>query len=260
VLLEPGRTAYDVAFRLFGFPVRIHPFFWLFSALLGSDLLVLGPLYLAIWIAIVFASILVHEMGHALAFRRYGRDARIVLYSFGGLAIPNALVLGRTHRIIVALAGPFAGFLLAGAVYGSDRLTHWSSENGSYARAAYLMLFSINVTWGILNLMPVFPLDGGQVSQELCEARWPGRGQRIGLQISFWAAIAIATYCGLCEYELRTGKLQILNYVPIILIGSTYTAILFLFLAFQSYRLLQQIGRGPHTYYEAPDDRVPWER
>jgi len=262
VLAEPGRTPYDLNFRLLGFRVRVHPFFWIGAGLLGGSLLE-GPnssfSAWLIWIAVVFVSIIVHELGHAIAFRRFGRNASIVLYAFGGLAVPDSVVGGRTRRILVSLAGPFAGFVLAALVYGSDQLTHWGSENGELVRFLYRQLFNVNLYWGIFNLLPVFPLDGGQVASELCEARWPARGFRISLQISIWVAAAIAVYSLVCVYELQTQQFQVLKVLPWWFPpGSVYMGILFLILAVQSYQLLQQIGRG--MYYEAPDDRTPWER
>jgi Zn-dependent protease len=260
VLAEPARTPYDLNFRLLGFRVRVHPFFWLGAGLLGGNFLQVSFAAWLIWIAVVFVSIIVHELGHAIAFRRFGRNASIVLYAFGGLAVPDSVVGGRMRRILVSLAGPFAGFVLAGLVYGSDQLAHWSSkENGSLVPFFYVMLIYVNLYWGIFNLLPVFPLDGGQVASELCEARWPARGFRISLQISVWVAAAIAVYSFVCEYETRTQQLQLLKELPWWFPrGGMYSGILFLILAVQSYQLLQQLGRG--MYYEAPDDRTPWER
>src|SRR5215471_17040999 len=97
VFAEPARTPYDLNFRLFGFPVRIHPLFWLGTVLLGSNLLHQdnGLLFLAIWIVVVFVSILVHEFGHGLAYRRYGSHAHVILWMFGGLAVGSPDVHGR---------------------------------------------------------------------------------------------------------------------------------------------------------------------
>ena len=126
MLAEPERTPYDLRFRFLGFPVRIHPFFWLGSALLGANSLDLGIGYLAIWIVVVLVSILVHELGHAFAFRRYGAGADVILYAFGGLAVPTHAISGRGRRILISLAGPVAGFILAGLVFASNLVTPWA--------------------------------------------------------------------------------------------------------------------------------------
>lgn len=257
MLAEPARTAYDLNFRIFGFPVRVHPLFWLGAVLLGANVLDAGLHFLVIWVAVVFVSILVHELGHALAFRRFGSDSQIVLWVFGGLAIPHTAVGNRWRRIAATLAGPAAGFILCGAVYASDYLTGWGApRNGLPAAFLCASLIFVNLVWGLMNLLPVFPLDGGQVSRELCESRWRGRGLRISLQISIATASTLAAYSLFCHFGGGPGGP--LAGVPWWARGSLYTAVLFTLLAVQSYFLLQQIGRS--YYYEGPDDRVPWER
>jgi stage IV sporulation protein FB len=263
VLAEPDRTPYDLNFRLFGFRVRIHPLFWLATVILGMNALDSpdgkGVLYLLIWVAVVFVSILVHEFGHALAYRTYGSNARVVLWMFGGLALGTPDVAGRWRRIFVSLAGPIAGFILFGIVYGSHLLTGWGSiEHGPLVRTLYFQLVFINLTWGIVNLFPVYPLDGGQVSRELCEGKWPGRGARISLQISLGFAAAIAVYSLACELDARAKGL-LLDVIPYWARGTFYTALLFGMLAYSSYQLLQ-FHRGRGYYSEGIDDRLPWEK
>jgi stage IV sporulation protein FB len=260
VLAEPPRTSYDLNFNLFGFPIRIHPLFWLGAVLIGAWSLDAGLEYLLLWILVVFVSIVVHELGHAFAFRRFGSDSHIVLWIFGGLAVPHSGISGRWRRILVALAGPFAGFLLCGLLYGSQQLTGWLARiNMREITFLYSALVLVNIYWGVLNLFPVYPLDGGQVSRELCEGKWRGRGLRVSLQISVWVAGAAAVYSLVCWLEMRSGGGPLSEFVPWWARGTLWTAILFAILAVQSYQMLQQIGRGGY-YYEPADDRVPWER
>lgn len=256
---EPPRTPYDLNFRLFGFPVRVHPFFWLGSALLGADLLNAGIQYLLIWIAVVFVSILVHEMGHALAFRSFGSDSHIVLWMFGGLTVPYSGIGRRWKRIVATLAGPVAGFILCGLVYGSNKLFDWGLANGVTIAYLYGALVLVNLYWGIFNLLPVIPLDGGQVSRELCEGKWRGRGLQVALKISVGFAAAVALFSVLCWIEARQDGGPVTDHLPSwIPRGGIFTAILFAILAVQNYQILQQVGRG--YYYEPPDDRVSWEK
>jgi stage IV sporulation protein FB len=259
VLAEPERTPYDLRFHLLRFPVRIHPWFWLGSVLLGSNHLEAGLEYLAIWVAVVFVSILVHELGHALAFRWYGADSAVVLYAFGGLAIPSHNISGRWRRIAVALAGPFAGFALCGIVYGSNEALGWVLAARSPELASfYGMLVFVNLVWGIMNLLPVYPLDGGQVCRELCGMKWhPTRATRISLKISFGTALAVvgwSIFCAMDRSNMGAGVLAGLPWwVPQ---GTVYTAILFGILAYQSYQLLQRV-EWTDTHW---DDRLPWEK
>ena len=78
----------------------------------------------------MFVSILVHEFGHALAFRRFGTDSHIVLWMFGGLAVPYSAVTGRWRRISSRWPGRSPGFMLCGVVYGSNKLRLGRLANG----------------------------------------------------------------------------------------------------------------------------------
>ena len=262
MLAEPERTAYDLRFRLLGFPVRVHPLFWLGAALLGADTLEIGPEYLLVWVAVVLVSILVHELGHALAFRCFGMESHVVLYIFGGLAVPWSVVAGRGRRILIALAGPFAGFVLCGIIYGSNRAFAWGEStvgrapNGLLVWFLYKQLIFVNLYWGILNLLPVFPLDGGQVSREVCGKFWGPRGNRISLKVSLAVAGVVAVYAILCAIDARGGTgltRQLPDWFPR---GSVWTAILFAMLALQSYQQLQQRNWTDDRW----DDKLPWER
>ena len=121
---EPGRTQYDLNFNLFGFPVRVHPGFFVISILFGQGAISLGSrlglnagVSLLVIIVVFFLSILIHELGHTFAFRMYGVRSSVCLYWLGGLAIPDrsSRRLTSNQQIVVSLAGPAFG-LLFGAV------------------------------------------------------------------------------------------------------------------------------------------------
>ncbi len=263
MLAEPERTPYDLRFRVLGFPVRVHPWFWVGMMLFGSQTLNDGPEYLLIWVAVAFVSILVHELGHALAFRRFGADSDIILYAFGGLAVPTHDISGRWRRIIVSLAGPFAGFALCGLVYATNLAFEWGqtptgrAPNGKEMRFLYEKLIWVNLYWGLFNLLPVFPLDGGQVSRELCVMKWGTRGKRISLKISFVIALVMVAYALLCEIDTgQFGAKFTAAWPAWVPLGSIFTAILFGCLAYESYRLLQRV-EWTDTHW---DNKAPWER
>src|SRR5436305_15155392 len=111
-LLEPGHTPYDLKFRIAGVPVRVHPMFWLVTAIMGFSALhepTYGFALFGIWVGCVFFSILIHELGHVFMFQLCGTTAHAVLYAFGGLAVPHRPLYNRWQRIAVAFAGPLAG-------------------------------------------------------------------------------------------------------------------------------------------------------
>src|SRR6476646_9092926 len=113
----PAATPYDLRFQLLGVPVRVHPMFWLVSALLGFNARAGFP-ELIIWVACVFVSILVHEFGHALMARAFRYPATVILYGMGGLCYSESERQTAGQRLLVLAAGPGAGFLLAGLVIG----------------------------------------------------------------------------------------------------------------------------------------------
>jgi stage IV sporulation protein FB len=241
----PPPTRYDLRFNLAGFPVRVHPLFWLITVLLGYSS---GDIVqILVWVVVVFISILIHELGHALAFRRYGLSSQIVLHFAGGLTVPEStqwgsrwanVALGPNQNIFISLAGPGAGFLLAALAVAGVLLAGGSiittrllgfipipgfavlPFGGNVLNIFVTALLWVNIFWGIINLLPVFPLDGGNVTRNVLIQADPVDGVRKSLWVSVIAGalIALAAF-----FFLR----------------SLYMAFLFGFLAFQSYQSLQ---------------------
>lgn len=186
-----------------------------------------------------FLSILVHELGHVLMGRFFGSYGQIVLYSFGGLALGSSDVPRRSQRILVYLAGPAAGFALYGLVrlgvlfLRQQELSSWDPRLLGLLLTGIGMLLFMNLIWNILNLLPIWPLDGGQVSREVCQQLQPGRGIRLSLAISFLLAAVLAVNALITS---RGGR-PLLPFVPF---TGMYAAILFALLAVDSFLLWQQ--------------------
>ncbi len=208
-LQEPEPTRGDLNFSVLGFPVRVHPMFWLMTALMAWS----GgereqpPQELVIWLGVVFVSILVHELGHALAARFFGGQASIVLYQFGGLAMHYPQPRYTWQRVAISLAGPAAGFLLAivtmilvGATGHRIEFVldwnpfRWKKIEGLNAALAVHFLMFVNVYWGLFNLLPIYPLDGGQVARNLLVRYDYQDGLRKSHWISVITAVALAVY------------------------------------------------------------------
>jgi stage IV sporulation protein FB len=199
VFLEPTPTQFDLKFRLFGTPVRVHPTFWLFSAIFGWNFLNLGFGYLALWIGCMFLSILVHEFGHVIMGRICYRPGHIILYSFGGLAVGDYQVRHRWQRIAISFAGPAAGFLLYGLIllarnYALPQFGVQVLVQNPAILVAISMLLWMNLVWNVLNLIPIFPLDGGQISREVFSGMFPDNGLRLSLGLSLVLAGLGAVY------------------------------------------------------------------
>ena len=260
LLAEPQRTAWDVNFQIFGFPVRIHPLFWVVGLVLGyrgeAD-----PIWLLTCMVAVFVSILIHELGHAFLIRRFGRPAHIVLYGMGGLAIeghdtphsawssfsfePPRRSRTPTEQIIISFAGPAAGFIFAAIIialvfatgghvyFGFGRfyipgfeveLGGALGENQNLYGLVYVLLY-FNVFWGLMNLLPVFPLDGGQIAQQILIVKDPWGG----VVKSLWLSIIVASGTA---------------FVGGALFRDPFIVLLFISLAVSNYLALQQMTGG----------------
>ncbi len=164
-----GETEFDARFQIFGIPVRIHPVFWLSSAWLVWDASGQNPGLIFIGILCVLVSVLVHELGHAFFIRRFGYPSEIVLYFLGGYA--TSTQFRRWRSVVVSAAGPCAGFTLFGVVLVLDI---WLESNHrdfliQYPAVNFALgiLQFANLFWNLLNLVPVQPLDGGQIMAAL---------------------------------------------------------------------------------------------
>lgn len=260
LLAEPPRTPWDLNFQVLGFPVRVHPLFWLVGLLLGfprggGDNV---GIYLLIWFVALFSSILIHELGHALMIRRFGRPAHIVLYAMGGLAIEGrprgeygfsfepygSSQRARTpqEQILISAAGPGIQLLLALLIVvlvkatGGQVIPHFEGvipvpvpwlggELGKNANISLLvwMLLYVNVFWPIINLLPVLPLDGGQIAMQVLIQQDPWAGT----QRALWLSV------------ITGGGMAVLGMMAM---QDVYLAMLFASLAVSSYLTLQQMG------------------
>ncbi|MGA2621663.1 MAG: site-2 protease family protein [Thermoguttaceae bacterium] len=247
MLSEPPRTQADLHFSLAGIPVRVHPMFWVISLLMGtrSDT---PPVFTLIWMGAVFVCILLHELGHAAVMGWFGFSPRIVLHGFGGLATygpGNRLGrrLGPADEILIDLAGPAAGFLLAAVLFAILRSGGFGEvvlvdPLGAGVRVLpfvvlpqhlYLMVFLnnvfyVSVFWGLINLLPVFPLDGGQIAQQLGSL-----GSRDSYRQTFVLSFLVA---------VGMAALALLRW------NDWYVALLFGYLAFLNYSMLQRYQGG----------------
>jgi Zn-dependent protease len=257
LLAEPPPTQADLHFRLFGVPVRVHPFFWIVALLMGiSGSEKADPVRTLIWVAIVFVSILVHELGHAFLQRRFGGHPWITLHGLGGLASCDDCDRSPRSQILISLAGPVAGFLFAAllllftrvtghAIFPVDRLDQdsiqrWLAKSGGgvwffevgwktfafegfgslVADLAMIDLLFVNIWWGLVNLLPIYPLDGGRISRELFAL---GINPRRGIIQSLWLSIIVAGLVAIYGLSRR----------------SIFLALIFGYLAYANYQTLR---------------------
>jgi len=206
MLGTPQQTSYDLRFVLFRIPVSITPFFWIIGAFLAYRFALnlqednrLDPIAFFAAILAILISILVHEMGHATVLRYVFRAYPfIVLHGFGGATMHDRPYgyrrPGRFGRIFISFAGPLAGFLLSAISLGIYYFSREAMEPDSYLVFFLNVLFIIGVYWGILNLMPVYPLDGGQIFREICLMVSQRHGMEASAGVSAVTAILLAIY------------------------------------------------------------------
>lgn len=174
----------SIQFSLFRIPVRIHLWFWLMALWLWTLNSEQGWAGLLIWVLVVFQGILMHELGHAIVGRVFGRQPRIELIALGGLTWweqQEPMSPGRS--LMVSAAGPAVGIFIGSlALVLMDALR---IPDPSLARYAFHSLIFVNLGWGILNLLPVLPLDGGNIVASLMELVSPSRGRLLACYVSF---------------------------------------------------------------------------
>ena len=163
-------------FRLAGFQIGID-WSWLILAVLITWTLSVGvfPYYYpdltpAIYWSMgviaalgLFASIILHELGHALVARRYGLPIRrITLFIFGGVAEMEAEPERPAAEFWVAIAGPIVSFLV-GLVCWLLLQAAAGADAGVPVAGVLAYLATINLILAVFNLVPAFPLDGGRI-------------------------------------------------------------------------------------------------
>lgn len=238
-----------IQFQFLGIPVRIEPLFWLSAFFLGGGLH-LGKssgstksdlVWVMMWMLVACFSILVHEYGHALTARKLsGGRNDIKLWAMGGLAYHEGGRPTRRSRLWTIAMGPGAGLLLflltclaILGTYGRDTgvsviqillsndfktpptLEVWTLFNEQPPLLRIFDIFlQINFWWSLINLLPVFPLDGGQL-------------------LSTWTGKTLLAY----KVGAFVGAVTAL--VGLVVFKEVYVAVLFGFLAYQNYKRIE---------------------
>lgn len=181
-----------IRFSLFGIPVEVQPFFWISLILLGgmNGADTAAEIFeILLFVLAGFISILVHEFGHALTAKAYGANTAITLQPFGGYAAYSGVLMSRGKSFLITAAGPAIQIALGVAVLLLLRALPQISENGEYFLEKLMI---ISFLWAILNLLPVLPLDGGQM---LNAVLGPAR-----IKITLWVTILVAVGVGLAMF------------------------------------------------------------
>lgn len=206
-----------IRFSLFGIPIQVHPFFWITLALIGGALDANSSeaiFRLGLFLLAGFISVLVHELGHALTARRFGAYTQIVLQAFGGYASYTGVRMTRTQSFLITAAGPAIQIALGLIVWFLMTQLPGLNPNMGYF---LFMLMWISIIWAVINLLPVLPLDGGQMLSAILGP------QRI--RITLWITIVVSIIAAVLMFRFM---------------GSYLFAIFLGFFAWQAWKALQE--------------------
>jgi Zn-dependent protease len=181
-----------IRFSIFGIPVEVQPFFWISLIILGGAISADSAeaiFQIALFVLAGFISILVHELGHALTARAYGAQCAITLQSFGGYAAYAGVSLNRLQQFLVTAAGPGIQIILGLAVLFLIPNFPYLNHNSFYFLRTLML---ISLFWSVLNLLPVLPLDGGQM---LHAVLGPDR-----IKVTLWVSMVVAIVAGVAMY------------------------------------------------------------
>lgn len=186
---NPLQLGFALPGRWFETTVRVS--FWL--PLLGVALCFRLGLVLGLWVSLLlFVSILIHEFAHVLTCRRTGGSGdEILMWPLGGLAFVRP-AQSFFSEFWTTAAGPISNFLLclvtlpavlsAGLLRESTDLVYLPPVelSGTLGRDLLVLMFSLNLKLMLLNLLPVYPLDGGQLACTIAKLYWPSEVARLG--------------------------------------------------------------------------------
>ena len=188
--------------RIAGIKIFVHwTFFlligWIFTMHMmagrGTAAAIMGVAF----ILALFACVVLHELGHALAARRYGVGTRdITLLPIGGVARLERIPRNPTHELVVALAGPAVNVVIALVIFlgflvtrGDGPAINLSKLQGNF----FAQLMTVNIFLVIFNLIPAFPMDGGRVLRALLARRLEyARATRIAARVGQGIAVVLA--------------------------------------------------------------------
>lgn len=149
-------------FTLRGIPVRASLWFLLLVGYYAFSMRGGGlPVILAFVLALTI-SVLVHEFGHAFVARRFKLNPQVMLHGWGGLCMHERAKSDRDDALIIA-AGPAAGLALAGLVALAEAVIPLEIQANPFLNVFLYFMWLINFWWSLVNLLPLFPLDGGQL-------------------------------------------------------------------------------------------------
>lgn len=257
--------------KIVGIDFRIHvTFFFLLVFIYLSALSQHGPrtaLMAVLFICAIFACVLIHEIGHSLIARRFGKEAKsITLLPIGGVATMEEMPEKPQQEIAMSIIGPLINLAIAGILFlfvgqwdGIRVLTMYPNSANTFLSE----LISINIILAIFNLIPAFPMDGGRVLRGILALKMDyiqatslavsiGQGVSLffiffGLFFNIWIAlIGVFIYIGAGSEKHEVMLRRVLHKVPASAVMATN---------FQTLRPDESLSQAlEHVYHGCQDD------
>lgn len=184
-----------VQFRLFGIPITIHPMHWVVLVFIGGGIDAVQGLVpiinVAVFVIAGFISILIHELGHALAIKKYGLPTEIHLIAFGGFATYPVGATSRKQSFLITAAGPAVQIVLGLAAIAVLRYVELPD---TAIRIFVFDLAWVSIVWAVLNCLPVFPMDGGHMLLAILGPRREATAYLTGVIVAVACIIAALVF------------------------------------------------------------------
>jgi Zn-dependent protease len=196
--------------RVFGIPIYISPYWFLVAGLLvylyanslDSNIEPTRTRYLvsAVFVVLLYASVLVHELAHCVVARAFRLAVRrVLLYPLGGFSEIEQEPPTPSQEFLVSVAGPVLSLVLAGIALGLTKLVPDGLPN-----LILDQMFRANLLVGLFNLLPGLPLDGGRIFRA---GIWKVTGKSATATIAAaWAGRALAVALVLLPFVLNRGS------------------------------------------------------
>jgi Zn-dependent protease/CBS domain-containing protein len=204
-----------------GIPIKIHITFILLLGLIyiaGASLIGIDGIRGVIFVCLVFASVVFHELAHSMVALRYGIGVKdITLLPIGGVARITQAPKSPTQEIIIAAAGPASSLLLGFALLLMASLLQEPVvvDELSVGGNVLAQLCAVNFVLAVFNLIPAFPMDGGRIFRGALSLYMPPeKATRISVGLGRGLAV------GLCLLGLWTGNLFVVAIGIFVYIGA----------------------------------------
>lgn len=241
--------------KIFGIEIKLHGtmlllalFYVLSGAFSGGA--AMAALNLALGV-MVFGVVLLHELGHMAAYRRYGLKAHdILLTPLGGIARGLGSPKTPWQEFVIAAAGPAVNVVLGLLAYLALLGLPWQAMGGSGAVAAVLTRWfvGVNVTLLLFNLIPALPMDGGRMLRAALTPKLGFlRATQLSAKIARWSTLGMALlglYLGSLSMLLIAGMIYMLSWVELAQAQVAQAARNPIFGAFRGFSA--NPGAGPH--------------